>query len=190
LILIEGNLRHKWAVKMSPNIIDPNHDRNPIRLKVENIFLPAVGQVGHPVTARASVDNSQCYLGSMSCQQGGRLGHIAVTEANFPGAEWAGAAAVGDGIASEEERFSALEYHEKEGSGDARKKRRTSGPTHEGLGDEGVLDDVNNPLAGENSIGEIVEVSITSDDRNGKAFGGIIIEADFRAIGCHCEGDV
>ena len=50
MILIEGNLRHKWAVKMPPNIVDPNQDRNPIRLKIENIFLPAVGQVGHPVT--------------------------------------------------------------------------------------------------------------------------------------------
>ena len=91
------NLGLQRRVELTPDIVDPDHDREPVGLLLQHVGLPARVEIAHGIAVEAHIDDPHALLGNRGMQQAIHQADIAFAkrpEESF--ADRPGALAIGD----------------------------------------------------------------------------------------------
>jgi hypothetical protein len=69
-------------------------------------------------------------------------------------------------------------------------RRRLLRTAHVALGDEGIVDQIVDPMGGNNLVGNVIEISVPTDEGDAKAFAALVFEADARTVRGNHERNV
>jgi len=107
------DFRLSRKVKLPPDIVDPDHDRQPIRLQVEDIGLPPAFQLPHRVAAAALIHHTDAERRVRRCKQRIHQGDISLASgAEQPLANRSGPLRVSNGIADHDQLAAFLDLHD------------------------------------------------------------------------------
>jgi hypothetical protein len=119
-MLQNGSILVKWdvplslqgSIELTPNIVDADHDREPIGLQVQDIGLPAGGEITHGVAGDARVADADVLRGEGRAEQGVDEGDIAIAKVPADGfGDRTNATAVCDSITGHEQRAVRMDLH-------------------------------------------------------------------------------
>ena len=114
------------GIELTPDVIDTDHDGEPVGLMLENIALPTLLEIGDAIAVDPGVEDANRGLRVVRAKEPVYLRDIALSQGGVI-TERTGAPAIGYGIAGKEQRFFCLNFeHLSSDTGGRRSGKRGS----------------------------------------------------------------